>query len=107
MTKSLNCWDFMKCGFGPDDRRTDKQGVCPAVRENTLDGVHGGSHGGRACWFVNNTLDCGHGVQGDFNAKYPVCMNCGFYWTVRQEEGKNFAVSLLLNAHCTTNENED
>jgi hypothetical protein len=91
----------MKCGFGPGGSRTKKNGVCPAAQKNRLDGVHGGRHGGRACWFIDHTFDCGEGVQGDFSAKYPVCMNCRFYWTVRQEEDKNFAVSLILSAQNT------
>lgn len=104
MTTYKNCWEIMKCGFGPGGSRTKEKGICPAARKNKLDGMHGGIHGGRACWFVDNTFDCGFGVQGNFNAKYPICMNCKFYWAVRKEEGKNFALSLLLNAHCTTTE---
>jgi hypothetical protein len=107
MKKLLNCWEVMKCGFGPDGSKTKKSGVCPAARKHKLDGVHGGRHAGRSCWFVDNTFDCGEGVQGEFSAKYPICMNCRFYWAVRKEEDKNFSVSLLLNAHCTVNEKPD
>ncbi len=89
----------MKCGFGPGGSRTETDGVCPAARSNKLDGAHGGRHGGRACWFIDNTMDCGAGIQGNFSAKYPACMNCRFYWQVREEEGEDFAVSLLLNAY--------
>jgi len=98
MEKLLNCWDFMKCGFGPDGSRIETEGLCAAARESRLDGVHGGKYGGRACWVVMHTLDCGGGIQENFSAKYPVCMNCRFYWKVREEEGKNFEVSLLLNS---------
>ena len=89
----------MKCGFGPDAGEKTGTTVCPAARKNKLDGVHGGSHGGRACWFVKNTKDCGNGAGDDFSNKYPICMNCRFYWKVRQEEGKSFELSLLLNTY--------
>jgi len=97
--KLQNCWEVMKCGFGPNAAKTKTQDVCPAARENRLDGVHGGKHGGRACWVVNNTFDCGNGALGDFNNKYPICMNCKFYWKVRDEEGNQFELSLLLNTY--------
>jgi len=99
MKKLQNCWDFMKCGFGPNGSKIKTKGVCPAARQNRLDGVHGGRHGGRACWFINNTCECGNGAHGDFQTKYPVCMNCKFYWKVREEENVNFEVSLLLNRY--------
>ena len=75
MTKLQNCWEVMYWGFGPDGSKTETNGVCSAARKNRLDGAHGGKYGGRVCWFVNNTLDCGEGVQGDFSEKYPICMN--------------------------------
>ena len=99
MTKLQNCWEFMKCGYGPQDCNSKNNDVCAAARKNGLEGVHGGRYGGRACWFINNTCDCGTGVQGDFSEKYPVCMNCRFYWKVREEEGKNFEISLLLKTY--------
>lgn len=99
MPKLQNCWDFMKCGFGPNSRKTKKIGECFAAKENKLEGVHGGKNGGRACWFVCDTFDCGEGAQGDFSEKYPICMNCRFYRKVREEEGSNFEVSLLLNTY--------
>jgi len=97
--KLQNCWEVMKCGFGPNGTKTKTQGVCPAAQENRLDGVHGGKHGGRGCWVVNNTFDCGNGAQGDFSNKYPICMNCKFYWQVREEEGNQFEISLLLSTY--------
>jgi hypothetical protein len=99
MKKLQNCWDFMKCGFGPEGGKAKTNGVCPAARENKLGGVHNGLHGGRACWFINHTLECGNGAHGDFNSKYSICMKCEFYWKVREEEGSGFEVSLLLNRY--------
>jgi len=99
MAKSQNCWDFMKCDFGPDRTKRKTKTVCAAAKESRLDGVHGGRFGGRACWFVNDTSECGVGASGDFSNKYPVCMNCKFYWKVREEEGEYFEMSLLLNTY--------
>lgn len=99
MQKLRNCWEVMKCGFGPKGSKTGTTGVCPAVHEEMLDGVHGGLNGGRACWFVENTYNCGLGAQGDFSNKYPICMDCKFYWQVREEEGSQFEMSLVLNTY--------
>ena len=99
MAKAQNCWEFMECGFGPDGNKAGTNDICTAARGNRLDGVHGGKYGGRACWFVNSTSDCGNGAEGDFSNKYPICMNCRFYWKVREEEGDNFEISLILNTY--------
>lgn len=99
MAKLQNCWDFMKCSFGPDGSKTERGPVCTAAREKGLNGVHGGMNGGRACWFVDNTGNCGKDGRKDFSDKYPDCMNCRFYWKVREEEGNKFEVSLLLNTY--------
>jgi hypothetical protein len=99
MAKLQNCWEFMKCGFGPDNGKTRSSAVCAAAREIGLNSVHGGMNGGRACWFVDNTRNCGKGAQGDFSDKYPDCINCRFYWKVREEVGNKFEISLLLNTY--------
>ncbi|MFC1845424.1 two-CW domain-containing protein [Thermodesulfobacteriota bacterium] len=99
MKKLQNCWEVMECGFGPNGAKTKKHGVCSAALENNLESVHGGIHGGRACWFVKNTSDCGNGAHGEFNIKYPICMNCKFYWQVRDEQGSKFEISLILNTY--------
>ncbi len=97
MEKLQNCWEVMKCGFGPNGDKAKTGEVCPVVQENRLDGVHSGLNGGRACWFVEDTFDCGKDAVEDFSNKYPTCMNCKFYWQVREEEGKHFEVNLLLH----------
>jgi len=99
MAKLQNCWDFMKCGFGPGGTETKRAPVCAAARATSLNDVHGGMNGGRACWFVDNTRNCGKGARGDFSDKYPICMNCRFYWKVREEVGNKFEISLLLNTY--------
>ena len=99
MARLQNCWEFMKCGFGPNGRKAKTKGLCAAAKEKGLDSVHNGRFGGRACWFVDNTFDCGQGAEGSFCDKYPVCMDCKFYSQVREEEKDDFEVSLLLNTY--------
>jgi hypothetical protein len=48
---------------------------------------------------VSHTFDCGKGEKGDHVQKYNTCMNCDFYWHVREEEGDNFELTLLLQDH--------
>ena len=99
MKKLQNCWEVMKCGFGQNRRKTKAHKICPAAQENRLDGVHRGLQGGRVCWFVDNTFDSGKGAQRDFSNKFPICMNCKFYWQVKDEEESQFEVSILLNTY--------
>jgi len=90
----------MKCGFGPKGAKAKIRGVCPAAGENRLNGVHGGMNGGRACWFVDNTFACNKEMlSGDFSNKYPTCKNCDFYWHVKNEQGEEFEISLILNTY--------
>ena len=37
--------------------------------------------------------------KGDHVQKYNICMNCDFKWLVREEEGDNFELTLLLQDH--------
>jgi hypothetical protein len=79
----LNCWDFKKCGRHSGEKR----GTCPAYTEKRLDGVHGGTNAGRACWVVSGTL-CRGKVQGTFVQKYSDCIECTFFQMLLKEEGK-------------------
>ena len=88
----------MKCGFGPNGAKAKTHKICPAAKGHSLDGVHGGLHGGRVCWFIDNTFNCGNDTQDYFSKKFPVCMNCEFYRQVKEEEGDRFEVSLLLHS---------
>ena len=92
----LNCWDFMKCGRELGGRN-QSLGVCPTSTTITLNGVHGGVHGGRACWVVAGTA-CSDLTQGTFAEKYHVCEKCSFYLAVRNDEGMHFVLApVLLN----------
>jgi len=71
-------------GFTPDEF-----GVCPAVTCKTLNGVHGGMNGGRACWMVTGTM-CGNKIQGSYQYKVENCIQCIFFLNVKIEEGKKY-----------------
>jgi hypothetical protein len=97
MTRKQNCWEAKKCGREPGGAKAKDLGICPVTVEQKLDGVHGGSHAGRACWVVAGSL-CGGKVQGTFAAKFENCEKCDFYAAVRQEEYPNFKFSAVLLA---------
>lgn len=100
MKRLKNCWEVMKCGFGPNGSKAKTRSkVCHAAEEITLDGVHDGLQGGRVCWFVDNTLSCSKDTPGGFSEKFPICMNCKFYWKVKKEKDNRFEVSLLLHTY--------
>jgi len=61
-----------------------------AAYKKRIDGSNQGKNAGRACWFVAGTL-CGGKVQGLFANKLANCMNCDFYKSVSQEEGRELA----------------
>ena len=61
-------------------------GVCPAGTERRLDGLHGGTNAGRACWAVAGTYTyqsphnfCGEKVKGTHALKIGDCLKCDFY----------------------------
>jgi hypothetical protein len=89
-----NCWEIMGCGREPGGAKINL-GVCPAAVEKRLDGIHGGRSAGRACWAVAGTL-CGGEVQGTFAQKYRNCGACKFYQTVKEEQGANFQMTIVL-----------
>jgi hypothetical protein len=89
-----NCWEFKKC-----QRQTGGKfagdNPCPASTESRLDGVHGGSNGGRSCWSVVGTM-CGEEATGKFAIEMLDCGKCEFYNKVREEEPDfKFSLSLL------------
>jgi nucleoside-diphosphate-sugar epimerase len=95
--KKLNCWEYMKCGRGPQGSKAKQLGVCPAAKERRLDRVHGGINSGRACWVVAGTF-CGGTVQGTFARKQIACRRCDFFKKVLNEEAKKVeSNNFLLN----------
>ncbi len=87
--KKINCWEFKKCGRQLDGANVLELGLCPAVLEISLNGVHDGEFGGRACWVLEGTL-CKGAIQGNFAEKYKECEKCTFYQLVKKEEGDDF-----------------
>ncbi len=94
MTK-INCWEFKKCGRESNGDNASVLGVCPASTNTVLDGVHNGKDAGRACWVVAGTM-CNGKVQGLFAQKYNDCKLCDFYQKVKEEEGKDFLITVDL-----------
>ena len=92
-----NCWEAKKCGRQPGGGKSDELGVCPASTEGELNGLNGGTNGGRVCWAIQQTL-CGNRVQGGFTEKLSGCLQCDFYSAVRNEEGSKFQTSRQIFA---------
>lgn len=67
-----------------------EMGVCPAAKEARVDGINGGTNGGRACWPFAGTL-CDLKPHGEFSTKLGACLKCGFYDQVMNEEGDQCA----------------
>jgi hypothetical protein len=95
-----NCWDFKQCGRQQGGAKVTELGVCPAAVEAKVNGVHGGTNGGRACWALTGTF-CGGKVQGTFASKLVNCMDCAFYKVVATEEGPNYegAKAIIARLH--------
>jgi len=92
-----NCWEIKHCGRETGGAKAEKLGICPAVLDERLDGVHGGKNAGRACWVVAGTL-CSGEVQGTFASKYSSCEKCDFYLLVQKEEFPRFTLCSALLA---------
>ena len=78
--KNENCWESKRCGRGPDGKND-----CPAAKDSTLNGVHGGVNAGRACWVAAGSY-CGSTVTGDFARQMKDCLRCDFYKTIEADE---------------------
>ena len=79
-----NCWEFMACGREPGGDRAATEGVCRAATERLLDGVNGGSRGGRACWALVGTFAMDRHMCG--NSPELACIYCDFFRSVVREE---------------------
>ena len=86
--KKLNCWEFMKCGKGPDRDKADQSGVCPVASEASADGLNNGVNGGRLCWVLAELYGDGKGKWrcSNVSRKSP-CFSCEFRYKVTNEEG--------------------
>jgi hypothetical protein len=84
----LNCWEHKKCGRQPGGHKVQELGVCPATTNSELNGAHGGTNAGRACWVVAGSL-CGGKIQGTYAKKLLNCWRCDFMNAVKREEDPN------------------
>lgn len=84
--QTVNCWEFMNCGRERGGAKIGELGLCPVAEAESLDGLNGGTNGGRACWCVAGTL-CRGQVQGTFAQKFRNCLACMFFKQVRDEQG--------------------
>lgn len=83
--KPLNCWEFNECGRQLGGEKIAELGECPAAAAKSLDGIHRGDNGGRACWIIAGTY-CGGKVQGTHAARHEDCEKCEFFQQVMVEE---------------------
>jgi len=84
----LNCWEHKKCGRQPGGHKVQELGVCPAATNSELNGTHGGTNAGRACWVVVGSL-CGGKIQGTYAKKLLNCWRCDFMNSVKREEDQD------------------
>jgi len=86
--KTLNCWQFRRCGYGPDSPEP-----CLAASDAASDGVNGGANGGRLCWSVSGTLSGSEDLA--VCAQETNCLDCEFFHLVKSEEGGAFQLLKL------------
>ncbi len=86
-SKKINCWEFTKCGRGPDGAKGEKCKACPAALYSSIDGFNQGVRAGRACWLVAGTF-CDGKVSGTYAEKIESCRECEFYKEVNKGSGR-------------------
>ena len=80
--RQLNCWEIKGCGA---ERLSANHPLgCPVVHASALDGVNGGTAGGRACWMVSGAR-CRRTLSR--GAARGQCVECEVIERVRLEEG--------------------
>jgi hypothetical protein len=81
----INSWEHKQCGRQVGGPRVQELGICPVTTNQKLNGAHGGTGAGRACWVVAGSL-CGGKIQGSYAQKLNNCWRCDFMNRVKQEE---------------------
>jgi hypothetical protein len=84
--ENVNCWDFVNCGRELGGEKVAELGLCPAAIDTSVNGLNNGKNGGRMCWAVAGT-SCGKKISSSFAKKILSCRSCGFFKTVKREEG--------------------
>ena len=85
MATNKNCWEVRQCNKIPGGKTDTECEVCPAFTAEHLNGINGGTNGGRFCWTVTGTL-CGGERQSVFAIKIQHCLLCDFFNQVAEEE---------------------
>jgi len=93
MNERKNCWEYSKCGYGPDEINSLKKGMCcPAASSTICNGINKGKDAGRFCWSISGTF-CNE-VKGKVSCfKLCDCIRCPFLSLVIEEEGRNFLLT--------------
>jgi len=83
--RTINCWDFVKCGREFGGEKVAVMGLCPAPIDISADGLNDGKNGGRICWAIAGTF-CREKMHGFYAKKLLSCKSCNFFKTVKREE---------------------
>jgi len=87
MMKKYNCWEFMKCGKGPDSNSQNGQSsTCPVALSTSSDGLNDGINGGRICWILSGN-NCNDSLRCSQSNGISSCSSCSFHARVKKEEG--------------------
>jgi hypothetical protein len=73
-----------KCGRQPEGTKCRIWAYARGY-DSELNGTHGGTNAGRACWVVAGSL-CGGKIQGTYAKKLLNCWRCDFMNAVKREE---------------------
>lgn len=106
--RRINCWEYMKCGRGPDQDAA----ACPAASQSLFDGMNDGINAGRSCWLIAGT-DCRGETKGTFAKQYENCRHCSFFKMVHDRndqmtlEIKNIDIVAATHTGLVHQTNED
>jgi histidine kinase len=82
----IKCWEMKNCG----------EVDCPAY--NNTD---------NPCWYIDETLECGAGLSGEFHEKRDVCRGCDVYQTYAGDEVVQLAHAIRnMTIRIKSSENE-
>ena len=104
----INCWEYMKCGRGPEQEND----ICPAASDPSFDSMNDGINAGRSCWLVAGTA-CKGSASGSFAKEFKNCRKCEFFKKVHDRkdqislEIKNIVVVACTHTGLVQKTNED
>ncbi|RWX51651.1 hypothetical protein VU01_11033 [Candidatus Electrothrix marina] len=84
--RTINCWEFKKCGREPNGINAFALGVCPVSTYDRLNGVHDGKNGGRCCWIFHGAFSCGMEDPASYEVETAECGKCDFYSLVKKSK---------------------